>query len=75
MGPTDATKFWTDYWDAYITEDDIRCISQTGANSIRIPMHFKFFAPGNDEEFILLDRVVAWAAKYHLYVVCLQIRN
>jgi aryl-phospho-beta-D-glucosidase BglC (GH1 family) len=32
-------------------------------------MHYKFFTPGNDEGFALLDRVVGWAAKYHLYVV------
>jgi aryl-phospho-beta-D-glucosidase BglC (GH1 family) len=69
LGPADAAKFWKAYREAYITEDDIRYISQTGANSIRIPMHYKFFTPGNDEGFALLDRVVGWAEKYHLYVV------
>jgi endoglucanase len=69
LGPADAAKFWKAYRDSYISEDDIRYISQTGANSIRIPMHYKFFTPGNDEGFVLLDRVVGWAAKYHLYVI------
>jgi len=38
-------------------------------NSIRIPLHFKFFTPGNEEGFALLDRVIGWAQKYHLYVI------
>ena len=69
IGPADAAQFWKAYRDAYITEDDIRYIRQTGANSIRIPLHYKFFTPGNDEGFALLDRVVGWAEKNHLYVI------
>jgi len=69
IGPDEAAQFWHAYRDAYVTEDDIRYLHQTGANSIRIPMHYKFFLPGNDEGFALLDRVVGWAAKYHLYVI------
>jgi len=69
MGPADAVQFWTAYHDAYITEDDIRYIRQTGANSIRIPLHYKFFTLGNEEGFALLDRVVGWAEKNHLHVI------
>jgi aryl-phospho-beta-D-glucosidase BglC (GH1 family) len=70
VGPEDAAAFWRSYRDAYITEDDIRLLQKTGLNSIRIPMHYKLFVPGHDEEgFRLLDRVVGWAQKYHLYVV------
>lgn len=69
IGPADAAQFWKAYRDAYVTEDDILYLRQTGLNSIRIPLHHKFFMPGNDEGFALLDRVVGWSAKYHLYVV------
>jgi aryl-phospho-beta-D-glucosidase BglC (GH1 family) len=69
LGPTEAATFWQAYRDAYITEDDIRYIRQTGANSIRIPIHYEFFTPGNDEGLALLDRVVGWAEKNHLYVI------
>jgi aryl-phospho-beta-D-glucosidase BglC (GH1 family) len=69
IGPADAAQFWKRYRDAYVTEDDIRYLRETGLNSIRIPLHYKFFTPENEEGFALLDRVVGWAAKYHLYVV------
>src|SRR6202795_3200386 len=69
IGPDDATQFWHAYRGAYITEEDIRYLSQTGVNSIRIPLHYKFFMPGNEEGFTLVDRVVGLARKYHIYVI------
>lgn len=69
IGPTDAAKFWQAYRDAYVTEDDIRFLRQTGSNSIRIPLHYKFFLAGNSEGFTRLDRVIGWARKYGLYVI------
>jgi aryl-phospho-beta-D-glucosidase BglC (GH1 family) len=69
VGPEEAAQFWRAYRDAYITEDDIRFLHQAGVNSIRIPLHYKFFTPGNEEGFALLDRVVGWARKYNLYVI------
>jgi hypothetical protein len=69
VGPEASAEFWRAYRDAYVTEDDIRFLRDTGANSIRIPLHYKFFTPGNEEGFALLDRVVGWAARYHLYVI------
>jgi endoglucanase len=69
IGPAEAAKFWQAYRDAYITEDDMRFIRQTGSNSVRIPLHYKFFLAGNDEELARLDRVIGWAKKYGLYVI------
>ena len=69
IGPDEAAKFWQAYRESYIAEEDIRYLRQTGVNSIRIPLHFKFFTPGNEEGFALLDRVIGWAQKYHLYVI------
>ena len=69
IGPEDAAKFWRQYRDTYITEEDIRFLHEAGLNSIRIPLHSKFFMPGDDEGFRLLDRAVGWAGKYHMYVV------
>jgi endoglucanase len=69
IGPEDAQKFWQSFRDAYVTEDDIRFLHQSGLNSIRIPIHYKFFVPGNDEGFARLDRVIGWAHKYDLYVI------
>jgi aryl-phospho-beta-D-glucosidase BglC (GH1 family) len=69
VGPDAAAEFWRAYRNAYVTEDDIRFLRDTGSNTIRIPLHYKFFVPGNDEGFVQVDRVVRWAAKYHLYVI------
>ncbi|HEV2213963.1 MAG TPA: glycoside hydrolase family 5 protein [Terracidiphilus sp.] len=69
VGPEAAAKFWQDYRDAYITEDDMRFLHQTGINSVRSPLHYKFFVAGNDEGFRLLDRVVALAHQYGIYVI------
>ncbi len=69
IGPSAAAKFWHQYREAYITEADMRFLHETGVNSVRIPLHYKFFVAGNDEGFQLLDRVIAWAHKYDIYVI------
>jgi endoglucanase len=69
IGPTDAAKFWHEYRDQYITRKDIDLIAKAGFNTIRIPFHYKFFEPGNDEGFALVDRVVGWAKEDGLYVI------
>jgi Cellulase (glycosyl hydrolase family 5) len=69
IGPAEAERFWREYRERYITEDDVRFISRTGINSVRIPLHYKFFLSDQEEGFRLLDQVVGWAAKYHLYVI------
>jgi aryl-phospho-beta-D-glucosidase BglC (GH1 family) len=69
IGPVEAERFWREYRERYITEEDFRFLAQTGINSIRVPLHYKYFLPGDEEGFELVDRVVGWAAKYHLYVI------
>jgi endoglucanase len=69
LGPEAASKFWHDYRDRYVTRDDIQFIKQAGFNSIRIPLHYKFFVAGNEEGFALLDRVVEWSSEAGLYVI------
>jgi aryl-phospho-beta-D-glucosidase BglC (GH1 family) len=69
IGPADAERFWQEYRERYVTEDDMRFIARTGVNSIRIPLHYKFFLSDPGEGFRLLDRAVRWAANYHLYII------
>ncbi len=69
IGPEEAQKFWHEYRDQYITQKDIELIHRAGFNSIRIPLHHKFFGPGNDEGFALLDRVIEWSHQAGLYVI------
>jgi endoglucanase len=69
IGPEQAEAFWQQYRDVYITKADIDLLKSTGMNSVRVPIHYKFFTKGNDEGFRLLDRVVRWAKADGLYVV------
>jgi endoglucanase len=69
IGPKQAAAFWREYRDAYITKADIDLLAKTGVNSVRVPIHYKFFTAGNDEGFALLDRVIGWAKADGIYVV------
>lgn len=69
VGPTKADAFWQQYRNTYVTRDDIQNIRAQGLNVVRVPLHWKFFTPGNPEGFRLLDRVVGWCREAGLYVV------
>jgi len=76
IGPEKAKVFWKKFVDNYITYDDIKYIKQTGANSIRIPFHYKLFTTedylGSDDPqrgFRIFDKVLNWCRKENLYVI------
>src|SRR5579859_4787121 len=69
VGPSEAARFWHEYRERYITKADIDLLQSTGMNSVRVPIHYKFFTQGNTEGFRLLDRVVGWAKADGMYVV------
>ena len=47
LGPEAAKKFWSEYLDRYITRDDIQFLKRAGFNSIRVPIHYKYFESDN----------------------------
>jgi hypothetical protein len=69
LGPDKAQQFWQEYRENYVTRADIHLLHQAGFNSIRIPMHYKFFETEDAEGFRLVDRVVNWAHEEGLYVI------
>lgn len=69
IGPEQAAEFWREWRENYITRADIDFLKSTGINSVRVPIHYKFFTAGSDEGFRLLDRVVGWAKADGLYVI------
>ncbi len=69
IGPAKADAFWKEWRENYITEADIDRIKAMGFNSVRVPIHWKFFDADNAEGFRLLDRLVQWARKDHIYVI------
>lgn len=52
IGPDATAKFWKQFKDNYITEADIKFIASTGANTVRLPFHYKLFT---DEDYMGLD--------------------
>jgi endoglucanase len=68
IGPSAAKDFWMQYRRAYITKADIDFIRASGLNSVRIPLHYKFFL-ASEEGFSLLDPVVAWCRDAGLWVI------
>jgi endoglucanase len=69
IGPEKANAFWQQWRETYITQSDIDLISKSGFNSVRVPLHWKFFDSENAEGFRLLDRLVTWARKDGIYLI------
>lgn len=69
LGPEKSQAFWREWRDDYITEPDIDLIAKSGFNSVRVPLHWKYFTSNNAEGFRVLDRLVAWAKKDGIYVI------
>lgn len=69
IGPAKADAFWKEWREIYITEADIDRLKAMGFNSVRIPIHWKFFDQDNAEGFRLLDRLVEWARKDRIYLI------
>ena len=76
VGPDFTAEFWKAFKDNYITREDIQFIKNTGANTIRLPFHYKLFT---DEDFMGLtagqdgfarvDSVVEWCREADLYLI------
>ncbi len=76
VGPDETDTFWKAFKDYYITEEDIAYIASTGANTIRLPFHYKLFTDedymgtkSGGDGFALIDRCVEWCHKYGLYLI------
>lgn len=76
VGPDYAAKFWKAFKDNYITRKDIEFIASTGANTIRLPFHYKLFTDedymgltNNQDGFERVDSVVAWCRDNGLYLI------
>ncbi len=68
IGPAAAADFWKEYRRRYITESDIQFIQRSGLNSVRIPLHYKFFLPGGNG-FEILDPALGWCRRAGVWVI------
>lgn len=76
VGPYEAAEFWKQFKDNYISCKDIDFIASTGANTIRMPFHYKLFTDedymgltSNQDGFARIDSVVKWCRKNNLYLI------
>jgi len=70
-----ANKFRDSVYKEYITESDIKEIAACGFNVVRVPLNCRIFKY-EDSVFsykgigwCILDSLVKWCAKYHVYVI------
>ncbi|MDE6792609.1 MAG: glycoside hydrolase family 5 protein [Muribaculaceae bacterium] len=76
VGPTKAARFWQEFKDNYITEKDFEFIASTGANTVRVPFHYKLFTNEDymglndpEEGFRRLDSCIRWARSNNLRLI------
>jgi len=76
VGPDFTAKFWKSFKDNYITREDIKFIKSVGANTIRLPFHYKLFTDEDymgltvhQDGFERIDKLVSWCKEYGLYLI------
>ncbi|KAJ3335714.1 exo-1,3-beta-glucanase, partial [Gonapodya sp. JEL0774] len=74
LGKEASTALFENHYNTFITEDDIRQISDAGLNLIRIPVNYWAINAVSSEPYPenigwkYVDRVLGWARKYGLNV-------
>lgn len=77
IGPQEAARFWTEFREGFIAEEDIRFIKAAGFNTVRVPLHWRLFVESDDsgvdwfkgQGWYLLDRLVQWCRVAGLRVI------
>jgi endoglucanase len=74
IGNSATTAFWDSYLDNYVTEADIKWLSEAGVNIIRLPFDYRVLSHddflGRDMHgYKYLDNAVGWCQKYGIYVL------
>lgn len=71
-----TASFWKTFKDNYITRADIEFIAAQGANTVRVPFHYKLFTDedymglsSEQDGFARIDSVVDWCADNGMYVI------
>lgn len=75
VGAQAAAQFQQAVYNDFVTEADIREIAQLGFNVIRVPFNYRLLQDPstpyvyNAAGWQVLDNLIGWAGKYHVYVV------
>lgn len=76
VGPDFTAEFWKLFKDNYVTEDDIIFLKSAGANSLRVPFHYKLFTDedymgltSDQDGFERLDKLIGWCREAGIYLI------
>lgn len=76
VGPDFTADFWKKFKDNYVTREDVEYIASTGANTVRLPFHYKLFTDedymgltSDQDGFARVDSVVSWCRDNGLYLI------
>ncbi|WMT40611.1 glycoside hydrolase family 5 protein [Paenibacillus sp. D2_2] len=75
IGETEATSFWTEFRQHYISEQDVARMAEEGLNSVRLPINARFLLEDGDQVIFkessigLIDQFIDWCKQYKLYVI------
>lgn len=76
VGQSNADSFWNAYRTNFIQRKDVERLAQLGFNSIRLPMHYKFYIKQTvngyervDQGYVMTDSLLRWCADNKLYLI------
>ena len=72
LSPDDYKAFVKQYYDTFITEQDIAKIAGAGFNSIRVPFNYRVFGTYDKDiidGYAKIDQLIGWCKKYHIYII------
>ncbi len=69
LGPTHAQEFLYNWRQNFMSKADVDRIKADGFNTIRIPLHSKYFKTDDDEGFKLIDQLSKWCREDHVYII------
>ena len=72
VGSRTARKFWRQWEETFVTEEDFRTLAGQGFTCVRLPLNYRrvMTAEGlNADGIAPVDRAVIWAEKYGIYVI------
>ena len=76
IGPDATAEFWKKFKDSYITRADINFIASCGANTVRLPFHYKLFTDEDSmgivaaqDGFARVDALVEWCRDANLHLI------
>lgn len=69
LGPERSAAWWKEYRDRWVTRADIHLLHETGANTLRVPLHYTLFETDDADGFRLLDRLVGWCGEEGIGVI------